>query len=189
MSCCDSVCHFLPRYNEKVSCGLNIQLKGYRDYHCTIYFVSSCIDNDTQIWSHSKRNRRDWRLRPKFSNSTNLYTVELSSVNGIWYPFCARNDGFHSYSPPLTLCQTVSDVLTNNTSSTHVAVQTFRHPEMVKRELTSLPGNCSMYGMVQLQFYCLKGKFWHFPVLFLEPHSTGISASIAYLQSFNKVSF
>ena len=126
-------------------------------------FCSSCIDNDTQIWPHSTRNRRNWRLKPKFSNSTNLYLVEVRSVNGTWYTFCARNDGFHSTTPPLTICQTATDVSTDNTSSTHVAVKTFGQRWVNSNaagimDLTSLPGNCSMYGMVQLQFYCTKGE-------------------------------
>ena len=125
------------------------------------YFDSLCIVNNTPSWQHDRLDLRDWRLRPNFSNPTRLYSVEVRSVNGTWYTFCARNDGVESVLP-FQLCQTASEMLfTDNTSLTHVAVERFG-PEVISTiyelPLTSLTGNCPMYGLLQKQVYCQEGK-------------------------------
>ena len=127
-----------------------------------VLFISNksyYIDHNMQNWYRSSHNVQGWRLRPKFSNSTNFYSVEVRSVNGTWYKLCTPNDGFHGDSPSL-ICQTVTNMMMDNTSSTHVAVRLFGQPYGPNRELpfASLPGNCSMYEMTQLQHYCNKGK-------------------------------
>ena len=125
----------------------------------THYFCLSCIDNDTEIWHHSRLDLRNWRLNQKLLNSTtNVYSVEVRDVNGTWYPICARTDGVDSHPPLRLICQTATEMLTGNSSTTRVAVEIVRSLSSFSSTiLTSLQGNCSMYGLVQEQVYCVKG--------------------------------
>ena len=126
-----------------------------------LYFCLPCIDRGTGIWHHSHRDLRNWRLNQKLLNPTsNVYSVEVRDVNGTWYPICARTDGVDIHPPLSLICQTATKMLTGNSSTTRVAAEIIQKSgslSSISWTLTSLQGNCSMYGLVQELVYCVKG--------------------------------